>query len=143
MLMAALVVWLGSGISILQCLHTGALSMAMLADVPGDETCQAQTMGMAETPDCCKKDSQKPTTTKPQASNGGCMRVLTLKLSPTPPASTLAMDLQPLPSVVCLLPIQLAELPKICVKQYFTGRSHYAWHSPPRDYLHLIRVLLI
>ncbi|MCI6160088.1 MAG: hypothetical protein PUH24_06195 [Prevotellaceae bacterium] len=113
------IVWMGAGVSVMHCLHTGNIQIADMQEA----LCQA-----AE----CETET-----------GGECMEMQTVRLSPTPMAQTLLFDFAEMP-VVSLLSHQFLAF-QTCSDLLESLIPTYAelWHSPPRAYLYLIRILTI
>lgn len=129
-LMGLMVVVLGSGVSILQCLHTGSVAIVGLDEV-------------AMEVQCLSDDGQTGKASMPEGEDAmpNCMAVHTLKLSPSTFASHVSFDFHPIPTLLCPFFRVAAAMPQPTVQHILQDRKPYAWHSPPRSYLSFIRVL--
>ncbi len=115
-LLSVMIVWIGSGVLMTVCEHTGNISVAE----------------KMRTRHC----------NDPDASH--CMKMQLVKLSPTNTVQTAIHHLQPIQ--LSLLP-QLATSCTLLPLPVLTKAPErilaYCWHSPPRQYLHLLTTLLI
>lgn len=131
-LLSAVIVLLGAGISFVHCCHTKATEMVQISD-----------LGMHEkdSHDNCKQHSKNHDCT--DISSSSCMKITVVKLEPTlsaehqmPQLTAPCFLLSPFISIPAIhsLPLQAMWALR------HTGDSP---HSPPRDYLRLIKILLI
>ena len=116
-LLSAQIVYAGTGINIVRCAHSGAVSMVHGLG------------GYADHTGCDRQSS-------------GCMSVEHVQLSPTQVVQSTSYDFHPVLFVLASLPCQTAvwHQPSVQLRPVVI---HKVWKSPPRDYLNLIRILLI
>ena len=115
-LLSILIVWIGSGIMTMVCEHTGNVSLAQ----------------QMEKKNCKNSDAKH------------CMKMQIKTLSPTNTAQTVTHQFHP---------VQLSLLPQLttsCDLLPLLGQTKapekmlsLLWHSPPRQYLHILTILLI
>ena len=113
--LSLIVVWMGVGITIIRCAHTGMIEDPMSAMQEIDPHCN-------------------------QPMKSDCMKVLVYKLAPTSRVQTSTIDFQVLQPVILLF--RSVVLPQVQIVSVESVVS-YLRHSPPRAYLNLLRVLLI
>ena len=117
-LLSMTILFIGSGVTITRCAHTGTIKvMTMLSSGAMD--------GMS-----CKM-------------NADCMSVEHVELSPTNMAQTVSYDFHVFQSLLAILPSLVAEWMVTTENKAEVHFCQEVWKSPPRDYLNLIRVLLI
>lgn len=135
LLLSLTIVWMGAGITLLHCAHTGAVEVATAAEDDGcapdahqEKPCHPMSH-MAKAGDCSRMPS--------------CMSVEVLRLSP----STVSQSVRYIfgQTAVCLPPLVpvFADLLPADAGDSRTVVAESPWHSPPRHYLTLIRVLQI
>jgi hypothetical protein len=120
-LLSVTILFMGSGITITRCSHTGTVRVmtAVIDSGMGDMD------GMG-----CSMSSP-------------CMSVTHMKLSPTDAAQTVTFDFQALQPVLAVLPCLVAEWLQPTPAKATVRPVFAVWKSPPRAYLNLIRILLI
>ena len=117
LILVLMMVYLGAGTVIMQCLHNNTISVGM-------------------TDDCCKAKKGSPT-------GQSCMKMTTVKLSPTVTAKPAKADFTPL---LIILPfifagVLFSPLMALAFKDVMLGAS--VPHAPPRRYLAILHVLRI
>lgn len=117
-LLSMTLLFIGSGITVTRCAHTGTLKVMTVfnSGSMGDMSCNM---------------------------NASCMTTEHFELSPTNMAQTVAYDFHVMQPLLAILPSLVAEWldpTEIKAVARFVPR---VWKSPPRDYLNLISVLLI
>jgi hypothetical protein len=120
-LLSMTILFVGSGINIMRCAHTGTVKV--LTAINNMRPSGMDDMG-------CSMTSK-------------CMSVTHFELSPTMTAQTVSYDFHALQPLLAILPSLVAEwsYPSTC--KAVVQPVHVVWKSPPRDYLNLIQVLLI
>ena len=118
LLLSMTLLFIGSGITITRCAHTGTLKVMTVfnSNSMGDMSCDM---------------------------NSSCMTTEHFELSPTNMAQTVTYDFHVVQSLLAVLPSLVAEW---LVPTEYKAVSQFVpqvWKSPPRDYLNFIRVLLI
>lgn len=127
--LSVITVWLGVGIGLVHCRHSGATEIMQMSQMamPGGDCCKTAAMD-----DCCEHLATAP-----------CMDVKILKLPVSIYASSLSFDFTQIPVTACLLPtvIELkTDVFSVCRNADLVAR---VWHGPPRVWLSIIRVLQI
>jgi len=118
LLLSITLLFIGSGITITRCAHTGTLKVMTVfnSNSMGNMSCDM---------------------------NASCMTTEHFELSPTNMAQTVTYDFHVMQPLLAVLPSLVAEwlvpTERKAVSQFVTQ----VWKSPPRDYLNFIRVLLI
>ena len=118
LLLSMTLLFIGSGITITRCAHTGTLKVMTVfnSNSMGDMSCDM---------------------------NSSCMTTEHFELSPTNMAQTVTYDFHVMQPLLAVLPSLVAEwlvpIEHKAVSQFIPQ----VWKSPPRDYLNFIRVLLI
>ncbi len=141
--LSALVILAGAGITLVRCSHTGTMSVAQFAvadnavmmqscdNTDGVEEC----CGMDEADHCCH-DCGDTIDELP------CMDYKLIKPQPIDSSNGFAFDFQPLCTLVPdFLGVAVRELPGVAAE--FLRMPSGGRHGPPRAYLRLITVLLI
>ena len=118
LLLSMTLLFIGSGITITRCAHTGTLKVMTVfnSNSMGDMGCDM---------------------------NSSCMTTEHFELSPTNMAQTVTYDFHVMQPLLAVLPSLVAEW---LVPTEHKAASQFipqVWKSPPRDYLNFIRVLLI
>ena len=118
LLLSMTLLFIGSGITITRCAHTGTLKVMTVfnSNSMGNMSCDM---------------------------NASCMTTEHFELSPTNMAQTVTCDFHVMQSLLAVLPSLVAEW---LVPTEYKAVSQFVpqvWKSPPRDYLNFIRVLLI
>lgn len=118
LLLSILLLFIGSGVNILHCTHTGAVRIMTLlgSEEMHDEHCNTRSC---------------------------CMTMEHVELSPTDMAHAVTYDFYVVQPVLAILPCLVSEWlqPTIHMTDYRYARV--AWKYPPRDYLNFIQILLI
>lgn len=118
LLLSMTLLFIGSGITITRCAHTGTLKVMTVfnSNSMGNMSCDM---------------------------NASCMTTEHFELSPTNMAQTVTYDFHVMQPLLAVLPSLVAEwlvpTERKAVSQFVTQ----VWKSPPRDYLNFICVLLI
>ena len=118
LLLSITLLFIGSGITITRCAHTGTLKVMTVfnSNSMGNMSCDM---------------------------NASCMTTEHFELSPTNMVQTVTYDFHVMQPLLAVLPSLVAEwlvpTERKAVSQFVTQ----VWKSPPRDYLNFIRVLLI
>ena len=118
LLLSMTLLFIGSGITITRCAHTGTLKVMTVfnSNSMGNMSCDM---------------------------NASCMTTEHFELSPTNMAQIVTYDFHVMQPLLAVLPSLVAEwlvpTERKAVSQFVTQ----VWKSPPRDYLNFIRVLLI
>ena len=118
LLLSMTLLFIGSGITITRCAHTGTLKVMTVfnSNSMGNMSCDM---------------------------NASCMTTEHVELSPTNMAQIVTYDFHVMQPLLAVLPSLVAEwlvpTERKAVSQFVTQ----VWKSPPRDYLNFIRVLLI
>ena len=120
-LLSVNVLFIGSGINIMRCAHTGTVRVMTAI---GDNV--MNNMGDTE----CSLTSS-------------CMSMTHVELSPTVIVQQVTTDFHVLQPILAVLPSLVAEWQHPTVCRSFVQPIHVVWKSPPRDYLNFIRILLI
>lgn len=113
--------FMGSGVTFMRCAHTG--TVRMMTALSGNSL-----GGMADT-DCSMTSK--------------CMSVTHIELSPTTSAQSVTYDFHVVQPLLAILPSLVAEWLTPTENKAVAQFIPVVWKSPPRDYLSLIRVLLI
>lgn len=120
LLLSVLLVWMGTGVIVMQCMHSGRSMMVLpLSQQQSDNDCR----GDAKT---------------------HCMKVQVLKLATMNQTSQQSLHI--LPQVMTLLPMLLVSMMMLylwCCRHDQQHPDAYRWHSPPRRYLQRLTVLII
>ena len=117
-LLSMTILYIGSGVTITRCAHTGTLKVMTVfnSGAMGDMSCNM---------------------------NAPCMTVEHVELSPTNMAQTVSYDFHVFQPLLALLPSLVAEWFVVTENKTEVQFAPEVWKSPPRDYLNLIQVLLI
>ena len=118
LLLSMTLLFIGSGITITRCAHTGTLKMMTVfnSNSMGDMSCDM---------------------------NSSCMTTEHFELSPTNMAQTVTYDFHVMQPLLAVLPSLVAEWLVPTERKAVSQFIPQVWKSPPRDYLNFIRVLLI
>lgn len=114
-LLSFMIIWMSVGVVMQHCLHTGAVRAVQLSPTKSQEKCAMPTAGK-------------------------CMQLQVHKLSPADAsqAASVTFDVWAVPVAFFHLGVcRLLSIPANPKPQ------RHSWHSPPRAYLHLLRVLII
>ena len=115
-LLSILIVWIGSGIMTMVCEHTGNVSLAQQMEKKN-----------------CKNSEAKH-----------CMKMQIKTLSPTNTAQTVTHQFHPVQlSLLPQLTTSCDLLPLLVQTKAPEKMLSLLWHSPPRQYLHILTMLLI
>lgn len=120
-LLSAVLLFMGNGVTFMRCAHTG--TVRMMTALAGDN------MGDMAGMDCSMTSK--------------CMSVTHVELSPTVSAQSVDYDFHVVQPLWAVLPSLVAEWLTNTEDKAVAQFIPVAWKSPPRDYLSLIRVLLI
>ena len=128
LLLSMTILFIGSGVTITRCAHTGTLKVMTVFDsgAMGNMSCSMR----SASPLCSAK-------------NAPCMTVEHMELSPTNMAQTVNYDFHVIQPLLVVLPSLVAEWLVITKNKAEVRFAPEVWKSPPRDYLNLIQVLLI
>ena len=118
LLLSMTLLFIGSGITVTRCAHTGTLKVVTVFNSGG--------MGNMS----CDM-------------NSSCMTSEHLELSPTNMAQTVNYDFHVMQPLLAILPSLVAEWLVPTEHKAVCQFVPQVWKSPPRDYLNFIRVLLI
>ena len=118
LLLSMTLLFIGSGITITRCAHTGTLKVMTVfnSNNVGDMSCDM---------------------------NASCMTTEYFELSPTNMAQTVTYDFHVMQPLLAVLPSLVAEWLVPAEHKAVSQFVPQVWKSPPRDYLNFIRVLLI
>ena len=118
LLLSMTLLFIGSGITITRCAHTGTLKMMTVfnSNSMGDMGCDM---------------------------NSSCMTTEHFELSPTNMAQTVTYDFHVMQPLLAVLPSLVAEWLVPTERKAVSQFVPQVWKSPPRNYLNFIRVLLI
>ena len=118
LLLSMTLLFIGSGITITRCAHTGTLKVMTVfnSNSMGDMSCDM---------------------------NSSCMTTEHFELSPTNMAQTVTYDFHVMQPLLAVLPSLVAEWLVSTEHKAVSQFVPQVWKSPPRDYLNFIRVLLI
>ena len=118
LLLSILLLFIGSGVNILHCTHTGAVRiMSVLgSEEMHDEHCNARSC---------------------------CMTMEHVELSPTDMAHAVTYDFHVVQPVLAILPCLISEWLQPTIHKTDYRYARVAWKYPPRDYLNFIQILLI
>ena len=118
LLLSMTLLFIGSGITITRCAHTGTLKVMTVfnSNSMGDMSCDM---------------------------NSSCMTTEHFELSPTNMAQTVTYDFHVMQPLLAVLPSLVAEWLVPTERKADSQFIPQVWKSPPRDYLNFIRVLLI
>ncbi|MGN1262811.1 MAG: hypothetical protein ACI4TW_02145 [Prevotella sp.] len=132
MLLSAVIILLGVGISFVHCCHTKATEMVQISDMRMHEK---------DNHDNCEQHSKSHDCT--DISSSPCMKITVVKLEPTlsakhqtPQFTVPCIPLSPFINIPTIHPLPI-------LAKSATRHTDDSPHSPPRDYLRLIRILLI
>ena len=115
-LLSILIVWIGSGIMTMVCEHTGNVSLAQ----------------QMEKKNCKNSDAKH------------CMKMQIKTLSPTNTAQTVTHQFHPVQlSLLPQLTTSCELLPLLVQTKASEKMLSLLWHSPPRQYLRILTLLLI
>ena len=117
-LLSMTILFIGSGVTITRCAHTGTLKMMTVfnSGAMGDMSCSM---------------------------NAPCMTMEHVELSPTNIAQTVTYDFHVFQPLLAVLPSLVAEWFVVTENKAEVQFASEVWKSPPRDYLNFIQVLLI
>lgn len=118
MLLSITILFIGSGVNIMRCAHTGTVKVMTVLNSGGMD-------GMS-----CNMNSD-------------CMSVEHVELSPTNMAQTISYDFHVFQPLLAVLPSLVAEWLVPIENKAYTPFIPQKWKSPPRDYLNFIQILLI
>ena len=141
--LSALVVMAGSGITLIRCSHTGELSVAQLA-AAGNAVVQQSCSNDDGMEECCGMDEEDHCCHDCNASVGElpCMDYKLIKPQPIDSSNGFCFDFHPLFTVVPeFLGNDIKEHPTVTAE--FRRIPSGGRHGPPRGYLRLITVLQI
>jgi hypothetical protein len=118
LLLSITLLFIGSGITITRCAHTGTLKVMTVfnSNSMGNMSCDM---------------------------NASCMTTEHFELSPTNMAQTVTYDFHVMQPLLAVLPSLVAEWLAPTEYKAVSQFVPQVWKSPPRDYLNFIRVLLI
>ena len=118
LLLSMTLLFIGSGITITRCAHTGTLKVMTVfnSGVMDDMSCNM---------------------------NSSCMTTEHFELSPTNMAQTVTYDFHVFQPLLAILPSLVAEWLVPTENKAVVQFIPQVWKSPPRDYLNFIQVLLI
>lgn len=118
LLLSITLLFIGSGITITRCAHTGTLKVMTVfnSNSMGNMSCDM---------------------------NASCMTTEHFELSPTNMAQTVTYDFHVMQPLLAVLPSLVAEWVVPTERKAVSQFVPQVWKSPPRDYLNFIRVLLI
>ena len=118
LLLSMTILFIGSGVTITRCAHTGNLKVMTVfsSGAMDDMSC-----GM----------------------NADCMSIEHVELSPTNMAQTVTYDFHVFQSLLAVLPSLVAEWLVTTENKVEVQFAPEVWKSPPRDYLNFLQVLLI
>ena len=117
-LLSMTILFIGSGVTITRCAHTGTLKVMTVfnSGAMGDMSCSM---------------------------NAPCMTMEHVELSPTNIAQTVTYDFHVFQPLLAVLPSLVAEWFVVTENKAEVQFAPEVWKSPPRDYLNFIQVLLI
>ena len=117
-LLSILLLFIGSGVNIIHCTHTGAVKIMTLlsSEEMHDEHCSM---------------------------NSCCMTLEHVELSPTDMAHVVTHDFHVVQPLLAILPCLISEWLQSTTHKTDYRYVHVAWKYPPRDYLNFIQVFLI
>ena len=117
-LLSLMLLFIGSGINVMHCSHTGSVKVMTVLNSGGmgDMSC-----GM----------------------NADCMTVEHVELSPTNMAQSVSYDFHVFQPLLAILPSLVAEWMTPVENKAAKEFVDVVWKGPPRDYLNFIQVLLI
>ena len=117
-LLSVTILFIGSGVTITRCAHTGTLKVMTVfnSGAMGDMSCSM---------------------------NAPCMTMEHVELSPTNRAQTVTYDFHVFQPLLAVLPSLVAEWFVVTENKAEVQFAPEVWKSPPRDYLNFIQVLLI
>lgn len=118
LLLSMTLLFIGSGVTITRCAHTGTLKVMTVfnSNDMGDMSCNM---------------------------NSSCMTTEHFELSPTNMAQTVTYDFHVMQPLLAILPSLVAEWLVPTEHKAVSQFIPQVWKSPPRDYLNFIQVLLI
>ena len=118
LLLSMTLLFIGSGITITRCAHTGTLKVMTVfnSNSMSNMSCDM---------------------------NASCMTTEYFELSPTNMAQTVTYDFHVMQPLLAVLPSLVAEWLVPAEHKAVSQFVPQVWKSPPRDYLNFIRVLLI
>ncbi len=131
LLLSLTIVYLSVGASVMHCLSSNTLRVGMAANV-------CATKKSHDTKHCCHHDNSVAQWKK------HCMDIKQVKLSPTPLMQKVQFDAAPAFAGIAPWAWSIVPRPVVChIKKarYALGREAHA--PPPREYLALIKVLII
>ncbi|MBF1488472.1 MAG: hypothetical protein HXN79_09210 [Prevotella pallens] len=117
LLLSVMIVWTATGFVVMQCAHTGNVTVGKMPT--NNKGCE-------------------------KTSNDHCMTVHIQKLAELNPAAPLHFDMQPMQQLLLVAFVTLLmALPILLFVLSPIRLLLYSWHSPPRQYLQRLTVLLI
>jgi len=116
-LLSMILLFIGSGVNVIRCLHTGNIKVMTVIDNNMD--------GM----DC--------------GTHPKCMTIEHVELSPTNTVQTVNYDFHVFQPLLSILPYLATEWIETIDSKVSVQLITKVWKSPPRDYLNFIQVLLI
>lgn len=115
--MSFIIVWMGTGVVLMKCEHTGKLALPI---------------AMQQNDDCLVMQHE------------GCMSIIVSKLTPTNQVQSASFDFKPIQLLLLSLFVTVSSLlPLPIVAEERKKILSYKWHSPPRQYLNKLTILLI
>lgn len=118
LLLSMTLLFVGSGVNITRCAHTGTVKMVTVFNSPAMDNMSC-------------------------SMNSPCMTMEHFELSPTNVAQTVSYDFHVIQPLLAVLPSLVAEWLQPIENKADVQFCPEVWTSPPRDYLNFIRVLLI
>ena len=118
LLLSMTLLFIGSGITITRCAHTGTLKVMTIFNSGSMDDMSCNT-------------------------NASCMTMEHFELSPTDMAQTVTYDFHVMQPLLAILPSLVAEWLVPVEHKAVCQFVPQVWKSPPRDYLNFIQVLLI
>ena len=134
--LSILIVWIGGGIALLHCAHTGMTELMAFNQESSGECCMEDPA--CENKPCCESHEGQSFSCKPMP---GCIDVEVLKLSPTTRSSVSSFDFTQVPVLVPLCNFVDNVEPMAAAVGRVAWIARNVWHEPPRGYLALLRVL--
>lgn len=119
-LLSMTILFIGSGINIMRCAHTGTVKVMTAI---GSNRMDMGNMNCSMT--------------------SSCMTMTHVVLSPTVTVQQVNTDFHVVQPILAVLPDLVAEWQHSTALKAIVQPIHVVWKSPPRDYLNFIRILLI
>ena len=119
-LLSVTILFIGSGINIMRCAHTGTVKVMTAI---GSNRMDMGNMNCSMT--------------------SSCMTMTHVELSPTVAVQQVNTDFHVVQPILAVLPDLVAEWQHSTTLKAIVQPIHVVWKSPPRDYLNFIRILLI